>query len=128
MRRLIVLAVLVLMPGCGEGSSSTAHLAGAVTIDGKPVPADAQAALSFQPRGGGEVVSVPITNGRYDSPRTPQGPVSVNFYISRPVGPVKKSERTGEDYRDTANLVPAEHAAGMLLEVSGDNLNQDFKL
>jgi hypothetical protein len=103
-------------------------LAGTVTINGNPVPSDAEAAVSFKPLGGGESVSVPITNGRFDSPRTPQGSVLVNFYISRRVGPIKTSERTGEKYQDIANLVPPEHAAGMSLEVSGDNLNQDFEL
>ena len=106
----------------------TAHVAGTVTINGDPVPSDAEAALSFKPLGGGELASVPITNGRYDSPRTPQGSVLVNFYISRRVGPIKTSERTGEKYQDIANLVPPEHAAGMSLEVSGDNLNQNFDL
>jgi hypothetical protein len=128
MRKLIVLAVMLLMSGCGESSAPTAHLAGTVTIKGKPVPADAEAALSFQPLGGGESVSVPIKNGRYDSPKTPEGSVSVKFYISRPVGPVKTSERTGQEYQDIANLVPPEHAAGMAIEVSGDNMNQDFQL
>lgn len=123
-----VLVVLFLMLGCDVSSVPTAHLAGSVTIKGKPVPADAKAALSFQPLGGGESVSVPITSGRYDSPNTPQGSVSVKFYISRPVGPEKVSERTGGKYQDIANLVPPEHAAGITIEVSGDNLNQDFEL
>lgn len=128
MRKLIVLLVVLLMQGCGQNSGSTAHLAGAVTIKGAPIPSDANAALSFAPLKGGEAVSVPIVGGRYDSPNTPQGSVSVKFYISRPIGPEKVSERTGEKYQDIANLVPPEHAAGMVLEVSGDNLNQDFEL
>jgi hypothetical protein len=103
-------------------------LAGTVTIDGNPVPSDAEAALSFAPLGGGQSVSVPITSGRYDSPKTPHGSVIVKFYISRRVGPMKTSERTGEKYQDIANLVPSDHAAGMSLEVNGDNLNQDFEL
>jgi hypothetical protein len=103
-------------------------LAGTVTVHGEPVPSDAQAALSFAPLDGGEAVSVPIVNGRYDSPDTPKGKVLVKFYISQPVGPEKVSERTGEKYRDIANLVPPEHAAGMVIEVQGDKSNQDFDL
>jgi hypothetical protein len=103
-------------------------LAGTVTIHGEPVPADANAALSFQSLGGDESVSVPITDSRYDSPATPIGSVAVRFYISRPVGPAKISERTGQPYQDIANLVPPEHAAGITIKVSGDNLKQDFKL
>jgi hypothetical protein len=128
MQKSIVLVVLFLTSGCGESSGPTAHLAGTVTIQGEPVPSDAQAALSFAARDGGESVSVPITNGRYDSPKTPQGPVTVRFYISRSVGPVKISERTGKEFQDIANLVPPEHAAGITIKVSGDNLKQDFKL
>jgi hypothetical protein len=129
MRTLIpVLIVLFLMSGCGKRSAPTAHLAGAVTINGQPVPADAEAALSFEPQAGGRSVSVAITSGRYDSPNTPQGSVLVRFYISQRVGPVKVSERTGQEYQDIANIVPPQHAAGMTIEVSGDNLNQDFAL
>jgi hypothetical protein len=129
MRQLLALAIIIfLMSGCRDGSGPNAHLAGTVTINGKPVPSDADAAVSFQPQGGGQSVTVPITNGRYDSPSTPQGSVLVKFYISRRVGPIKTSERTGEKYQDTANLVPPDHAAGMSLVVSGDNVNQDFDL
>jgi hypothetical protein len=127
MRKCVVLAVLLLMSGCGKGSAPTAHLAGAVMIGGAPIPSDADAALSFKPQNG-KAVSVPITNGKYDSPNTPVGSVLVQFYISRRVGPMKTSERTGEKYQDIANLVPPDHAAGMSLEVSKDNLNQDFAL
>jgi hypothetical protein len=128
MRTLLLLAILVLMSGCATSSKPTAHLAGAVTINGEPVPGDADAALSFEPIGGGKPMSVPIVNGRYDSRETPQGPVLVKFFISRRVGPIKTSERTGEKYQDIVNLVPPEHAAGVTIEVSGENLNQDFVL
>lgn len=123
-----MLAVLVLASGCGKSGPPTAHLSGAVTIKGEPVPADAQAALSFEPLSGGKSVSAQIVNGKYDAPDAPQGSVLVKFYISRPVGPKKISERTGQEYQDIANIVPPEHAAGVQIEVSGDNLNQDFRL
>jgi hypothetical protein len=129
MRQLLALiAILVVVAGCSGGSGPTAHLAGAVTINGTSVPSDAEAAVSFEPQVGGQSVSAPITDGRYDSPNTPQGTVVVKFYISRRVGPIKTSERTGEKYQDTANLVPPDRAAGMSLEVSEDNLKQDFDL
>jgi hypothetical protein len=128
MRWPFVLTVVILITGCGGSTGPQAHLSGTVTINGDPVPADAQAALSFRPVQGGEAVSVPITNGRYDSPNTPQGSVSVKFHISRPIGPVKRSEHGGTEYRDIESLVPPEYAAGMTIEVSGDNLNQDFEL
>jgi hypothetical protein len=123
-----MVVVVSLLCGCGQGSKPTTHLAGTVTIDGKPVPADAQATISFAPTQGGESVSVPIVGGRYDSPNSPEGKLSVRFYISQPVGPEKVSERTGEKYRDIANLVPPDREAGMVIEVQEDNTSQNFDL
>lgn len=128
MQKLGLLAALVFFCGCGPGSSPSAHLSGTVTIDGKPIPADATASLSFVPTDSSKAVALPIVDGRYDSPRTPQGKITVHFSISRPTGPEKVSERTGEKYRDIANLVPPEHAAGMVIEVQGDNSSQNFDL
>jgi hypothetical protein len=129
MRKLLGLfVVLALVSGCGKGGPATAHLAGAVTIKGEPVPADAQAALAFEPLGGGKSVSAKIVDGKYDAPEAPQGAVLVKFYISRPVGPKKVSERTGEEFQEVANIVPPQHAAGIQIEVTGDNTSQDFAL
>lgn len=124
---LVALAVS-LTSGCGKSGPATAHLAGAVSIKGAPVPADAQAALSFEPLSGGESVSAKIVDGKYDAPDAPQGAVLVKFYISQPVGPKKVSERTGQAFQDIVNLVPPQHAAGIQIEVSGDNTSQDFAL
>lgn len=128
MGKLLGVVALIALSGCGGGAARTAHLAGAVTIDGEPVPDDADATVSFSPVDGGQAVSVAIVNGRYDSPDTPQGSVVAKFYISRPVGPVKTSERTGEQYRDIENMVPPEAAAGVTLEVDGDDTSRDFDL
>ena len=128
MRKLLVLVVLCLISGCGKSFAPTAHLAGAVTIGGAPLPSEADAALAFRPPGSAKAVSVPIKNGRYDSPNTPVGSVSVQFYISRRVGPVKKNDRGGPDYQDIENLVPSDKATGVSITVSGDNLNQNFAL
>jgi hypothetical protein len=128
MQKLGFLAVVVLLCGCGRESSPVAHLSGTVTIDGKPIPSDANASMSFAPTEGGVAVAVTIVDGRYDSPKTPQGKVSVMFSISRSIGPEKVSERTGQKYRDIANLVPPEHAAGMVIEVQEDNSNLNFDL
>jgi hypothetical protein len=125
---LLASAALFLASGCGKSDSPKAHLAGAVTIKGASIPSDADASISFAPLAGGQSVSVPIVGGRYNSPQTPEGTVTVKFYISQPIGPEKLSERTGEKFRDVTNLVPAEHAAGIVLEVRGDNSNQDFAL
>jgi hypothetical protein len=114
--------------GCGKGAPPTAQVSGAVTIKGAPVPADASASISFAPVQGGESVTVPIVDSRYVSPTTPRGAVAVKFYISRANGPEKISERTGQTYQDISNLVPPEHASGMVLEIGKESVQQDFQL
>ena len=114
--------------GCSFGGGSAAHLSGQVTLSGKPLPGSAQAFITFASDADpNRSVSVPIAAGRYDSPATPAGPCRVFFEITT-AGPEKISERTGQPYRDIVNLVPARHADGIPLEVSGDNINQDFDL
>lgn len=129
MRRLAVLPVLLLLvSGCGEASIPTAHVAGTVTIGGAAIPADATGTVSFSPLAGGKGVTVPIDDGHYDSPATPEGKVHVTFSISHAVGPLKKSEYSSGEYRDIENLVPAQSAGGVTITVSGDKLNQEFDL
>ena len=129
-RLLMLMAFGTLSTGCAESTPPTAHLQGAVTIHGAPIPGDATAFINFAPAAGSgsKSVSVPVTGGRYDSPETPVGNVKVSFDISRPVGPEKKSERTGQMYRDIAGMVPAQYATGMQLEIKADNPKQDFHL
>ncbi|MCA9234642.1 MAG: hypothetical protein KDA44_04195 [Planctomycetales bacterium] len=121
------MAVIAAAIGC-SGSSSTAHLAGAVTVGGKPIPADANASITFHGSGEGQTVNVPIVDGKYDSPATPRGEVRVYFTVTQEVGPVKKSPRTGADYRDIVDIVPPKYATGVALTVAEDNQQQDFNL
>lgn len=113
--------------GC---AGSAARLQGKVTIGDKDVPADANAHIMFVPEAGkfAETVTAPITSSRYDASNVPLGQVTVHFDIAQAVGPMKRSERTGAEYQDVVNLVPAEHATGIRLEVVGDKADQDFKL
>jgi hypothetical protein len=75
----------------------------------------------------GKAASAVITNGQYDSPNTPQGPVKVGFVISQPTGPEYTTDR-GVKTRNTTSIVPAGAAAGMDLDVTGDNTAQNFDL
>jgi len=127
--RLALATSGALVVGCGGSWERVARLQGAVTLNGKPLPHDAKAFLVFATEENGAAsVSVPVTNGRYDSPRTPLGSLHVYFEISREVGSTRTSERTGQAYRDIENLVPAKYATGVPLEVNRDNPNQDFDL
>jgi hypothetical protein len=114
--------------GCGLDAGKTVSLSGNVTIGGKPIPSDAQAFITFATKSDGaeRSVSVPIKEGRYESPRTPQGQVFVSFRINR-TGPEKMSERTGELYRDIISLLPRNQTGESVL-VEEDNSDLDFDL
>lgn len=81
-----VLLLVACVVGCGGGSADTLHLKGKVTLDGAPVPANAQASVTFQPVVGnkGRAVTAVIVNGEYDSPNTPRGPVLAIMSLSIP--------------------------------------------
>jgi hypothetical protein len=119
-----------MLPGCGGGGGDTAHLQGTVTIGGKPIPADATASVTFDPlqrSEGVKTVSVKIEGGKYDSPETPKGPVKVVFNIQQPYGPEYTTDR-GVKARDIKSIVPEKSQAGVSIDVTGDNANQDFDL
>ena len=115
--------------GCGGSSSSgnTAHLQGAVTLAGQPLPAEAEGAITFRSDSGG-AATAPIVQGRYDSPATPKGIVKVYFSISKPTGKTYKSERTGAEIAETISIVPASVSGGVDVDVSADNSDQNFDL
>jgi hypothetical protein len=118
--------------GCGEGATrDTAHWAGKVTLDGEPVPATAQGAITFQPAAGnkGKAVTVAIVNGAYDSRITPRGQVTATVSLSMPTGKTYKSERTGQDVAELSPVtLSPEQSQGIALTVDGDEANHDFAL
>jgi hypothetical protein len=129
LRWLLLATYALAVPGCGSNSSAVAHLQGKVTLYGKQIPDDATAFVVFAADGkAANAVSVPIAKGRYDSSNIPKGAIKVFFEITRPLGPMKKSDHTGQPYQEIASLVPAKYATGIPLEVTGDDPNRDFQL
>jgi hypothetical protein len=127
---ILALPLCTMLPGCGGGGGNTAHLQGTVTVGGQPIPADASATVTFDPTQTGpdkKSVSVPIVNGKYDSPETPTGSVKAVFTIQVPDGAPFTTDRgtQGQNYK---NIVPQDKQAGVSLEVSGDNDSQNFDL
>lgn len=122
---------LVALIGCGGSSGTTAHLSGQVTLDGQPLPAGAVASVTFRPSGTskGRSVSVEIIDSRYDCVNAPKGPVLAVMNISLPTGRTVHSERTGQDYQETAvvQLAP-DQMAGIALEVAEDKDDQNLEL
>lgn len=131
MRRwLWFVAVSVLglaVPAC-DSRPAPVPVSGKVTLHGKPLPADATAYVVFTATApGSKPVSALVKDGRYDSEKTPSGPVTVSFDITRPNGPPRKSDRTGEMYQDIQSLVPSRYASGMPLTIDGPT-TKDFDL
>ena len=132
--RVLITCVLLLaasVVGCGGGSSENVHLKGKVTLDGSPVPANAQASVTFQPTAGnkGKAVTAAITNGEYDSPNTPRGPVLAIMSISIPTGKMIKSERMGTDVPEIKTVTLSQgQMGGIAMEVTGDEATHDFEL
>lgn len=116
--------------GCGPGApSNTAHLSGAVTIAGQPVPSDASATLQIRATGPGQAksASAEIVDGRYDIAQAPKGAVRVLVSIYKPTGKMIR-EGQGNPYPELKNMIADEYGKGIDLQVEGDNPKQDFDL
>jgi hypothetical protein len=127
---LLAMSLCTTLLGCGGGGGDTAHLQGAVTIGGQPIPAEATGSITFDPAQAGpaaKTVTVTIEGGRYDSPETPLGSVRAVFNVQAPDGPEYTTDR-GVKARNIKNIVPEKSQAGVSIEVTGDNPNQDFDL
>jgi hypothetical protein len=126
---VVVLAVAgFVQAGCGSRSATPVPVSGTVKLNGKPLPGDATAYISFTPTTPAAVgVSAAITSGSYACAKTPQGPVTVFFEITKPLGPPTKSDRTGQMVQETVSLVPARYATGVPLTVTGP-MTHDFDL
>jgi hypothetical protein len=133
-RYSIGLALIVpFLAGCGVRSSQpTARLAGAVTIAGQPLPADAEGTIQFMPNQSGQAppAFTTIVNGRYETANVPLGSVTVVFNIQRLTGKMVREDNApgATPYPERENLVPPRHASGIRIEVTGDDNGQDFNL
>jgi hypothetical protein len=122
--------LLASVSGCSQGSSKpTAHLSGEVTINGQPIPENASGTIMFRPTKAGmaNTAGVPVAGGKYDSPNTPVGEVTVFFSIQGPTGKMI-SDAGGPLYPEMQPIIPASAASGIALTVSGDNAEQNFDL
>ncbi len=133
MKRAWLLTVLggmcLLAIGCGSGSS-TASVSGNVTIGGKPIPGDTEAGITFfkdVAEGEDIKVSVPITDGHYESPETPTGDVRAFISVTR-LGPPKMNKRLNMETRETISLVPGKYDTGIPVQIDGDTTDQNFDL
>ena len=128
-RRWVALFAVAATVGCGLNSGPpVAHLRGKVTIDGKPVPSEAEARIMFVPptsaaNRNSKPAMVPIVNGEYDAPDVPVGQVIVRFDIQRPTG-----REFARGMKESENLVPEVHREGIEIAVTEGDHPQDFEL
>jgi hypothetical protein len=126
---LLGLSLCTMLPGCGgKDGPSRAHLDGTVTIGGQPIPADANASITFMPTATaqGKPGVAKIEGGQYDCPDVPVGAVKAYISIEQPTGPEITDSR-GLKGRANVSLVPEKYTGGIDLEVSGDETH-DFNL
>jgi hypothetical protein len=104
-------------------------LRGRITLDGKPLPADAEGSISFQPNSGDQsrAVVAQVVDGSYDSPSTPTGLVKAVINLTQPTGRMLDNAR-GDPSPEMRSLVPPEAASVFDLEVAGDKDDQNFDL
>jgi hypothetical protein len=130
----VILVLLAAMAGCGPSGSSApvARLAGTVTVNGKPLPADAEGTVTFMSIALNQAAptQVRISGGSYKANAVPIGQVLVLFNITRLTGRLvtEKDAPRGTPFLEREILVPVKCREGISLQVSGDNLQQDFDL
>jgi hypothetical protein len=126
---ILLIGVLTVGSGCGESHTgpATAHLRGTVTIGGKFLPADVESNVTIRPTVSGQArtVGVPVIDGKYDCPNAPIGAVKVYISIQQRTGKVIHRD-DGSDYPELKNIASPEYGLGIKMDVTGDNLSQDF--
>jgi hypothetical protein len=125
-----LLAVIVLgsvLAGCGSGKPAypAARLEGGVTVDGRPI---AKGNVQFLPQGPGKapVTQASIVDGRYVAAAVPRGKVRVLLTATQETG--KMVAAYSEPHPEVVNLIPEKYRSGIEIEVTADNLSQDFAL
>jgi hypothetical protein len=126
-RTLAVILLMALLSGCGPGKPTypSARLEGSVTLDGKPIT---QGSLQFMPQ---DISQVPVTaasivDGRYVAEAVPRGKLRVLPSATKETGKMIKEYSSSRP--EVINLIPEKYRAGIPIEVTGDNPNQDFPL
>jgi hypothetical protein len=118
------------MSGCTDSGPPTAHLRGTITINGQPIPADAEAVIIIRSAGEGQArsTSARLEGGRFDVPDAPRGSVRIQFSIEQPTGVIAAFEPGAAPEMRYRSLVPPEHGKGIVREITGDDLDMQLDL
>ncbi len=126
---MLVLAVVV---GCGKSSNKgpTVKWSGTVTINGQPIPSDAQGQIIVQSNsstGASRGDQAEIVNGAYSLNNVPQGEVTVSFDIFTTT-PAKDPMDAERGVMDTTNLVPDRWSQGVVDTADKNDSAKNFDL
>lgn len=128
-----LVSALAFSTGCPTTGPTepTAHVQGAVTIGGKPVPSDATGRIILEPTAVGQAGATAgvIKDGRYDIPNAPVGKVRVRFIIQQQTGKMINDTEGGRGpTEESASLVPEAKEDGHDIDIKGDNPDLNFDL
>ncbi|MBR5711566.1 MAG: hypothetical protein IKX40_12485 [Thermoguttaceae bacterium] len=126
---LLMFAVVV---GCGSGSKKgpTVKWSGTVTINGQPLPSNAQGQIvvtSNSNTGASRGDQAEIVNGAYSLQNVPQGEVTVSFDIYT-TAPAKDPMDAERGVMDTTNLVPDRWMQGVVDTADKNDSAKNFDL
>jgi hypothetical protein len=116
-----------LLSGCSKSKPAVpvARLEGTVTYHGRPVN---DGGVSFGPleTGNGQSIWAPLDHGHYVAAAVPIGKVRVQINAVEEQGTTKSE--FGATVARRVNIVPAKYRGGVVIDVRGDKLDQNFEL
>jgi hypothetical protein len=126
---LILLAAVIAAAGCNNSTKKVAHLQKTITIAGQPLPAGAMASLSIRPTapGQGRAAGAAGVNEKYNCLDAPLGKVKVFVDVQHPTGKMI-TESDGVPFKKYGSLIAPKYTGGIELDITEDNLNQNFDL
>lgn len=130
---IALLLALSLSAGCDSGgNSNTATLKGTVTVNGEPLPDDAEGYIQFMTTEPGQAQpsAATMTGSDYAAEDVPRGKLNVIFNITRLTGRMVKEDNApgATPYPEREDLVPKKHRSGFQVDVTGDDDAFNFEL
>ena len=129
---LVCMLTLAVVVGCGSGAKkgSTVKWSGTVTIEGQPLPSNAQGQIVVQSNnatGASRGDQADIVNGSYSLQRVPKGDVTVSFNIYT-TAPAKNQSDAERGLEDTTNIVPERWLQGVVDTADKNDSAKNFDL
>ncbi len=129
---LVCMLTLAVVVGCGSGSKKgpTVKWSGTVTINGQPLPDNAQGQIVVQcnsSTGASRGDQGEIVNGAYSLDNVPQGEVTVSFDIYT-TAPAKDPMDAERGVMETTNLVPDRWTKGVVDTADKNDSAKNFDL